>query len=148
MWHGALNTGPVGDSLIASRFELRAQIIWSKSRPVIGRGHYNWAHEPCWYAVRSKGTGHWAGLKGGDSTLWQILHQKSETGHGTQKPMEAMRRPMLNNSTPGDAVYDPFGGSGTTLIAAEQTERICYMMEIDPGYCDVIRERYRAYTED
>jgi DNA modification methylase len=86
------------------------------------RGDYHWQHEPCWYAVRAKGKGHWAGDRK-QTTLWQIANrdQDADTVHGTQKPVECMRRPILNNSSPGQAVYEPFMGSGTTLIAAETT---------------------------
>ena len=92
---------------------------------MIGRGDYHWQHEPCWYAVRTKG--HWTGDRK-QTTLWTIPSggQDTETVHGTQKPVECMRRPMLNNSSPGQAVYEPFLGSGTTLIAAETAGRICF----------------------
>jgi P27 family predicted phage terminase small subunit len=85
---------------------------------VIGRGDYHWQHEPCWYAVRQKGN--WTGDRK-QTTLWTIPSdgQDTETVHGTQKPVECMRRPMLNNTNPGETVYEPFLGSGTTLIAAE-----------------------------
>jgi DNA modification methylase len=103
---------------------------------VIGRGHYHWQHEPCWYAVR-KGRR----ALGGDrkqTTLWQIdKPNKIETGHGTQKPVECMKRPIENNSSPGQAVYEPFSGSGTTIIAAEMTGRSCHAIELNPAYVDV-----------
>jgi DNA modification methylase len=70
----------------------------------------------------------------------------AETVHGTQKPLDCMRRPIVNNSAPGEAVYDPFLGSGTTLIAAELTGRVCVAMEIDPRYCDVTIERWQRVT--
>ena len=87
---------------------------------MLSRGDYHWQHEPCWYAVRRKARGHWSGDRK-QTTLWQIpsRDQDADTVHGTQKPVECMRRPMLNNSSPGQAVYEPFLGSGTTLIAAE-----------------------------
>jgi DNA modification methylase len=66
--------------------------------------------------------------------------------HGTQKPVECMRRPIVNNSKRGDLVYEPFAGSGTTIIAAESTGRVCLAMEIDPRYCDVIIERFQTVT--
>lgn len=92
------------------------QIIWAKQQFPIGRGNYHVQHEPCWYAVRKSKTAHWQGDRT-QSTLWQIDKPvKSETGHGTQKPVECMKRPIENNSKPGDGVYDPFVGSGTTII--------------------------------
>ena len=124
---------------------IRAQIIWAKERLVIGRGDYHWQHEPCWYAVREKGN--WTGDRK-QTTLWTIAsgNQDTETVHGTQKPVECMRRPILNNSAPGDAVYDPFLGSGTTLIAAETAGRICISAELDPRYVDVAVRRWQAFT--
>ena len=104
------------ESSVAAGFEIRQQIIWAKERFALGRGHYHYQHEPCWYAVRK--TGHWVGDRS-QTSLWQIKSREDDGhGHGTQKPVECMRRPMLNNSSPGQAVYDPFLGSGTTLIAA------------------------------
>ncbi|MCA0871455.1 site-specific DNA-methyltransferase [Seohaeicola saemankumensis] len=99
----------------------------------------------CWYAVRGKG--HWSGDRT-QSTLWQIpsRDQDAETVHGTQKPVECMRRPMLNNSCPGQAVYEPFCGSGTSIIAAETCGRLCFAMELDPAYVDVAVQRWQAFT--
>ena len=132
-------------SLEASGFAIRSQIIWDKTRLVIGRGDYHWQHEPCWYAVRKGSKGHWAGDRK-QTTVWAIPHRKSETGHGTQKPVECMRRPIENNSSPGQAVYEPFCGSGTTIIAAEMTGRICHAIELDPAYVDVAIMRWQAFT--
>ncbi len=100
---------------------------------MLSRGDYHWQHEPCWYAVREKAKGHWAGDRK-QTTLWTIPNrdQDAETIHGTQKPVECMRRPMLNNASRGQAVYDPFLGSGTSLIAAETSGRICYGLELSP----------------
>jgi DNA modification methylase len=102
-------------------------------------------HEPLWYAVRKGAKSNWQGDRT-QTTLWEISHTKSETGHSTQKPLDCMRRPIVNNSTPGEAVYDPFLGSGTTVIAAELERRRCYGLEIDPAYVDVIVERWQNYT--
>jgi DNA modification methylase len=147
IWHGALHAATVADSLVAAGFAIRSQIIWAKDRLVLSRGDYHWQHEPCWYAVRAKGKGHWAGDRK-QTTLWQIANkdQDAATVHGTQKPVECMRRPILNNSSPGQAVYEPFMGSGTTLIAAETTGRLCYGVELNPTYVDVSIERWQAFT--
>jgi hypothetical protein len=103
----------------------------------------------CLYAVRKGATGHWQGARD-QTTLWSIAmvgaEDDAETVHGTQKPLDCMRRPIVNNSAPGEAVYDPFLGSGTTLIAAELTGRVCLAMEIDPRYCDVTIERWQRLT--
>lgn len=143
VWHAGIFAAEVAQSLKAVGFEIRSQIIWTKPRFAISRGHYHWQHEPCWYAVRKNG--HWEGGRS-QTTVWNIEHNKSETGHSTQKPVEAMRRPILNNSCPGQAVFDPFLGSGTTLIACETTHRVCYGLEIDPAYCDIIIERWQKFT--
>ena len=147
VWHGALHATTVAESLIACGFAIRAQIIWAKERLVLSRGHYHWSHEPMWYAVREKGKSHWCGDRK-QTTLWAIpsRDQDAKTGHATQKPVEAMRRPMLNNSSRGQAVYEPFCGSGTTIVAAESTGRSCLAMELDPAYVDVIVERWERFT--
>lgn len=151
VWHGSLHSSEVAQNLESCGFKIRSQIIWAKNNLVIGRGDYHWQHEPCWYGVR--GTGNWCGDRK-QSTLWKIenMHRTQgkvddgKTNHSTQKPVECMRRPILNNSSPGQAVYDPFLGSGTTLIAAEETGRICYGMEISPVYVDVIVQRWENFT--
>ena len=141
--------------MIACGFAIRTQIVWTKQHFAISRGHYHVQHEPCWYAVRDKGTGNWAGDRK-QTTLWQINNGLSQggprkeedelTGHGTQKPVECMKRPIENNSSPGQAVYDPFVGSGTTIIAAEMTGRCCYAIEIDPAYVDTAIIRWQNFT--
>lgn len=145
VWHAGTKAHIVGGSLIDSGFDLRAMIVWAKSRFAISRGHYHEQKEPCFYAVRRGRTGHWQGARD-QTTLWPISHNRSETGHSTQKPVEAMRRPLENNSRRGDAVYDPFCGSGTTVIAAEQTGRRCLAVELDPVYVDVAIARWEQYT--
>lgn len=146
VWHASTKTHIVAQSLACQDFEMRALIVWGKDRIAIGRGHYHHQHEPCWYAVRKGGTGHWEGDRK-QTTLWSIAKpQKSETGHSTQKPVECMKKPILNNSRAGDAVYEPFSGSGTTLIAAEETARVCYAMELNPAYVDIAVARWEAFT--
>lgn len=125
---------------------MRNLIVWAKSQFVISRGDYHSQHEPCWYAVRKTGKGHYSGGRK-QTTLWQIPKpQKYETGHGTQKPVECMQRPIENNSNPGQAVYEPFSGSGTTIIACEQTGRKCYAIELNPLYVDVAIRRWQNFT--
>lgn len=153
VWHGALHAANVADSLEKTGFSIRSQIIWAKSSLVMGRGHYHWQHEPCWYAVREKGTGHWTGDRK-QSTLWQIqnMHRTQgnvddgKTNHSTQKPVECMKRPIENNSSPGQAVYEPFSGSGTTIIAGEMTGRCVYAVELNPAYVDVAVKRWQDFT--
>lgn len=145
VWHGALHSAEVAESLTTSGFELRCQIVWAKTSPVIGRGNYHWQHEVCFYAVKRGGRSQWNGSRK-ESTLWSIEHRRSESGHGTQKPVEAMRRPIENNSSPGQAVYDPFCGSGTTIVACEMTGRSCIAIEIKPEYVDVAIRRWQDFT--
>jgi len=166
VWHAGAFAHVVADSLASCRFQIRAQIIWVKTRHVLSRGHYHPQHEPAWYGVREGAQDHWgfvpehevaaysvrtgktAGWHGGrkQSTVWFIEHLKSETGHGTQKPVECMKRPIENNSSPGQAVYEPFSGSGTTLIACEITGRVCHAIELNPAYVDVAVKRWQAFT--
>ena len=146
VWHAGLFAGVVAESLQATGFKLRSQIMWDKGQLVLSRGDYHWQHEPCWYAVREGATGHWAGDRK-QTTVWKIPKpSRSETGHGTQKPVDCMRRPIENNSEPGDAIYEPFSGSGTTIIAAEMTGRVCFAVELNPVYVDVAVRRWQEYT--
>jgi DNA modification methylase len=147
VWHGALHATTVAEGLVAAGFEIRSQIIWAKSRFALSRGDYHWQHEPAWYVVRKGKIGHWSGDRK-QTTVWHIdgKDQDVDTPHGTQKPVECMCRPIENNSSPGQAVYDPFLGSGTTVIAAEQTGRICLGMELSPAYVDVIVKRWQDFT--
>jgi DNA modification methylase len=148
VWHAAVHATTVAASLVACGYDIRAQVIWSKNRFALGRGDYHWQHEPCWYAVRQGGCSHWQGARD-QSTLWSIALMGAEdvaTPHGTQKPVEAMRRPIVNNSARGDMVYEPFCGSGTTLIAAETVERVCLAIELEPRWCDVIVQRWENFT--
>ena len=148
VWHAAIHSTTVAESLIACGFVIRAQIVWSKSRFALGRGDYHWQHEPCWYAGRKGTRSHWQGARD-QSPLWSIAPAGAEdaaTVHGTQKPVEAMRRPIVNNSERGDLIYEPFCGSGTTLIAAETVGRRCFALEMDPAYCDVIIKRWQQFT--
>ena len=146
-WHDGRRASEVQTSLLAAGFEVRSQIIWAKTHLAISRGHYHWQHEPCWYAVREGRTAHWIGDRA-QTTLWSIPspHQTGEDDgidHGTPKPIECMERPLRNHD--GD-VYDPFLGTGTTLIAAERAGRTCYAMELSEAYCDVIRRRYAEFV--
>jgi len=152
-WHSALHVSETQASLESANYEIRCQIIWKKPFAPISRGAYRWQHEPCWYAVRKGSAAQWIGDHTA-STIWEIANRTFQggrgepedaiTGHGTQKPIECMARPIRNHSAP--EVYDPFLGSGTTLVAAEKLNRTCFGMEIDPKYCDVIIKRYADYV--
>lgn len=154
VWHAMLHSSTVAHSLVASGFKIRSEIIWRKQQGVFSRGDYHAQHESCWYAVRKGRTGHWVGDRK-QSTVWDIQslnptgnRDEEKVGHGTQKPVECMRRPILNNSQRGDIVYDPFLGSGSTLIAAESEGSVCYGMELDPRYCDMIVARWEKATRE
>lgn len=148
VWHAGVHGHTVAESLEACGFAIRSQLIWAKNRFALSRGHYHWQHEPCFYAVRAGGESHWNGARD-QATLWQIAVKGAgddATVHGTQKPVECMLRPILNNSARGDAVYEPFSGSGTTIMAAERSGRRCFGLELDPRYVDVAVERWQAAT--
>ena len=171
IWHASLHCRAVADSLEANGFVIRNQIIWVKPNFVLSRGDYHWQHECCWYAVREdnsecpeiahycdgydaclyavrkKQKSHWQGSRS-ESTVWEIgfKDQDTQTTHGTQKPVECMRRPMLNNSEPGDIIYEPFCGSGSAIIAAESCRRICYAVELNPEYVDMAVKRFEKYS--
>jgi DNA modification methylase len=156
-WHAGLYAGIVAAGLEQCSFRIYSQIIWSKQHFALSRGHHHWQHEPCWYAVRQGRSAKWRGDRK-QSTIWEVSNlnpfggdggeepEDVSTGHGTQKPIELMRRPSLNHTEPGDIVYDPFLGSGSVLIAAHTTGRICNGLEIDPAYVDVIVERWQKLT--
>ncbi len=152
VWHASLFTREVLDGLLRIGFLYPQQIIWNKGRVVLTRTHYWYQHEPCWY-VRKKNAP-WFGEAGKCSTIWDSPSPKFIMGgsdeqkfdHPTQKPVELMRRPILNHTKRGEMVYEPFLGSGTTLAAAELTERVCYGLELDPKYVDVICKRYTELT--
>lgn len=155
VWCASLTNDSVIASLEAANLIRRSQIIWNKPHFAIGRGDYHWQHELCWYAVRRGRAGHWAGDRK-QTTVWTITSgvgfttkkdgENARTGHGTQKPVECMKRPIENNSSPGQAVYDPFVGSGTTIIAAEMTGRACHAIELSPAYVDVSARRWQNFT--
>ena len=145
VWHAGRYASIVAESLEVCDFEIRNQIIWAKDNFALSRGAYHWQHEPCWYAVKKGAKSYWIGDRS-QSTLWQINSREDKGhGHGTQKPVECMARPLKNHE--GD-VYDPFIGSGTTMVSAHQLGRICYGMEIDPKYCQVIVDRMRKLDPD
>jgi DNA methylase/ParB-like nuclease domain len=152
VWHASKFTREVLDGLLRIGFLHHQQIIWDKGRPVLTRTHYWFQHEPCWY-VRKKNAS-WYGKAGENSTIWNSPSPKFIMGgsgedkfdHPTQKPVELMRKPILNHIKPGELVYDPFLGSGTTLAAAEVTGRVCHGLELDPKYVDVVVERWQTLS--
>jgi DNA modification methylase len=150
VWHASVFTREVLNGLLRIGFTYPQQIIWNKGRTVLTRTHYWYQHEPCWYVRKPKAP--WYGKAGENSTVWDSASPKFIMGgsdeqkfdHPTQKPVELMRRPIQNHTKRGELVYEPFLGSGTTLAAAELTERVCCGMELDPKYVDVIVQRWQG----
>ncbi len=167
VWHAGVFSALVQAGIEKAGFAIRAQIIWNKDIAVFGRGDYHWKHEPCWYAVRSgspsrrtddrKQTTVWdiATVEGKQKTVWNIPQIRAVkdnpeeggySGHGTQKPVECMARPIRNHGAAGDVIADFFCGSGTTIIACEMLGRKCCALELDPGYVDMTVARWEKFT--
>ena len=122
-------------------FYLSGCCIWKKQSLVLGRSPYQWQHEPVLYGWKKKGKHQWyTGRK--ESTIWEFDKPKKNGDHPTMKPIPLLAYPIMNSSMTNSVVLDPFGGSGSTLIACEQTDRICYTVELDEKFCDVIVKRY------
>ena len=122
-------------------FYLSGCCIWKKQSLVLGRSPYQWQHEPCLYGWKKNGKHQWyTGRK--ETTIWEFDKPKKNGDHPTMKPIPLLAYPIENSSLSNSVVLDPFGGSGSTLIACEQTDRICYTIELDEKFCDVIVKRY------
>jgi site-specific DNA-methyltransferase (adenine-specific) len=147
-------TGPQGGDLLLhllmalrdSGFPLRHMLVWAKNNHVLGRSDYQYKHEPILYGWVD-GAAHAFYGEAGETSLWEIPRPQRSDLHPTMKPVELIGRALRNSSLAGQLVLDPFAGSGSTLIAADQLDRRCFCIEIDPGYCDVIRQRYTDYLE-
>jgi DNA modification methylase len=152
VWCASWYLPEVSTGLQTCGFEIKSLIIWAKQHFSLSRGDYHWQHEPCWYAVKKGQKHNWQGARD-QSTLWEISNLNAfgankddeRTAHSTQKPLECMCRPIRNNTSAGQGVFDPFLGSGTTLISCEQLERKCYGIELDPAYCDITVQRWVNY---
>lgn len=154
VWHAGKFCTEVEKSLLEAEYEIISQIVWNKQHFALSRGDYHWKHESCWYAIKKGHNHNWQGARD-QSTVWEVDNlnafgkSKDEgderTVHSTQKPVECMARPIRNNSAEGEGVYDPFLGSGTTLIAAEMLNRTCYGIELSPAYCDIIVARWKNF---
>lgn len=122
-------------------FYLSGCCIWKKPSLVLGRSPYQWQHEPCLYGWKKKGKHQWYSDRK-QTTIWEFEKTKKNTDHPTMKPIPLLAYPIQNSSMSNTLVLDPFGGSGSTLIACEQTDRSCYTIELDEKFCDVIVKRY------
>ncbi len=151
VWHASAHTLEVGLGLRRIGLELRQMLIWRKPHFVLSRTHYHYQTEPCWYAVRKGSSSRWVGSRD-QSNVWEAASPKmlmtgsteTKEDHPTQKPLLCMERPIENHDLA--AVYEPFSGSGTTLIACERRRRRCFAMEIDPKYVDVAVLRWERFT--
>ena len=129
-------------SFEAAGFYLSGCCIWKKQSLVRGRSPYQWQHEPVLCGWKKKGKHQWyTGRK--ESTIWEFDKPKKNGDHPTMKPIALVSYPIMNSTMTGCLVLDPFGGSGSTLIACEQTGRVCYTVELDEKFCDVIVNRYK-----
>jgi len=149
IWHGGLGYDIFKQALMPLDFLIHRIIIWNKSRLVLGRGDFHWKHEHCIYGwIKGNRPKFYGGHN--KTTVWDVNYGKGEytigREHPTQKPVELCEKALFCNSKKGHSVLDLFGGSGTTLIACEQTDRICYMMELDPVYVEVIKSRWERFT--
>ena len=122
-------------------FYLSGCCIWKKPSLVLGRSPYQWQHEPCLYGWKKNGKHQWYSDRK-QTTIWEFDKTKNNTDHSTMKPIPLLAYPICNSSMSNTLILDPFGGSGSTLIACEQTDRSCYTAELDEKYCDVIVKRY------
>jgi DNA modification methylase len=153
VWHAGVHAAAVAEGLARIGFEIVAQVIWDKGLFAIGRSWYHWNHEPCWVVRKAGAKVSFRGSRD-QATIWRIPSPKMIMGgsteakqdHPTQKPLVLFETPIRNHLKAGDAVYDPFLGSGTALIAAERTGARCYAMEIDPLYVEVALRRWERFS--
>lgn len=136
-------------AFIEAGFHLSGCCIWVKNSMVLGRSDYQWQHEPILYGFLQNGKHYWSKNAGrSQTTIWNFDKPKKNSNHPTSKPLDLLAYPIGNSSQENAIVIDTFGGSGSTLIACEQTNRICYMMELDEKYASVILRRYVEDTND
>ena len=148
-------TGPQGGDLMLmlltslrdSGLRIKHTLIWAKNNHVLGRCDYHYKHEPILYGWK-EGAGHKFHGGKGETSLWEISRPNASSLHPTTKPVALMERAIANSTLTGEAVLDPFLGSGTTLIAAARLKRRCYGLEISPAYCDVIRRRWTRWARE
>lgn len=146
VWSPSLVEGfSILSAAIDAGWRIQSQIIWNKTPFVIGRNDYHWKHEVCWYGY--KGKNHkWEGGRN-KTTVWDVAKTRTSDSHPTMKPVDLAVIACENSTKSGDKVLDLFGGSGSTLIACQETARACFVMEIDPKYCAVILNRWSEMTK-
>lgn len=142
VWHASRTAAQFEKAM---PWEVRQQLIWNKSSITLGRQDYQWKHEPCFYGWKEGAAHNWYGDRC-QTTVLDFRKPNRNAEHPTMKPVELIADHLHNSTKKGDTVLDLFGGSGTTLIAAEQTDRRCRMMELDERYADVIVRRWESLT--
>jgi DNA modification methylase len=153
VWHAGVHAAAVAAGLERIGFLIVAQVIWDKGLFAIDRSWYHWSHEPCWVVRRAGAKAPFRGSRD-QSTIWRVPSPKMIMGgsaeakfdHPAQKPLVLFETPIRNHLRAGEALYDPFLGSGTTLIAAERTGTRCYALEIDPVYVEVALRRWERFS--
>ena len=153
VWHAGVHAAEVAEGLVAIGFEIVAQVIWDKGLFAIGRSWYHWNHEPCWVVRRAGAKVPFRGSRD-QATVWRVPSPKmimagsseAKQDHPTQKPLLLFETPIANHLRPGEALYEPFCGSGTALVAAERAGVRCYAMEIDPLYVEVALRRWERFS--
>lgn len=153
VWHAGVHAGAVAAGLTRIGFEVVAQVIWDKGLFAIGRSWYHWSHEPCWVVRKTGAKAPFRGTRD-QATIWRVPSPKMIMGgsteakqdHPAQKPLVLFETPIRNHLRAGDALYDPFLGSGTALVAAERTGTRCYALEIDPVYVEVALRRWERFS--
>jgi DNA modification methylase len=155
VWHAGVYAAEVAEGLIRIGFEIVAQVIWDKGLFAMGRSWYHWSHEPCWVVRRKGSKVRFLGTRD-QATIWHAPSPKMIMGgsaeprldHPTQKPLVLFETPIRNHLKGGEALYEPFCGSGTALVAAERTGTRAYAMEIDPIYVEVALRRWERFSGD
>jgi site-specific DNA-methyltransferase (adenine-specific) len=145
IWHADSEGYNFRGAAFDAGWKVRQCLIWKKSSMVLGRQDYHWKHEPCLYGWK-EGAGHLWATDRKQTTILEFDKPSRNGEHPTMKPVALFEYQMLNNTKGGDIILDSFGGSGTTLLAAEKNGRIAYVMELDPKYCDVIVKRWEDFT--
>lgn len=142
IWHASRTQKQFEETM---SWTIRQQLIWVKSSIVLGRQDYQWKHEPCFYGWKEGASHKWYSDRS-QTTILEFDKPNRNAEHPTMKPVELFAYQIQNSTKQGDTILDLFGGSGTSLIAAEQTNRRCRMLELDEKYADVIVKRYKALT--
>lgn len=145
IWYAASQAANFLAGAKAAGLHIRQILVWAKSTFSLGRQDYQWKHEPCLYGWKDGASHHWYSDRK-QTTVLEFDKPARNAEHPTMKPVPLMAYQIRNSSRVGETVLDSFGGSGSTLMACEQTGRKCVTMELDPHYCDVILKRWEDYT--